>query len=339
MVDLTGSYNSTWRLMSVDPDTWESVDGISGVTDITITKSDKGNGESASLKLDQNVRESPYCGWARVEAVIRSGTTTDIAPISTLYLMAEDGKFENLGAGRNVSGFSVLWPASKRKLRSGAYAPKGADGAAWVADLLSTCISAPIRIEGSFLLSDHIVFKGGTTYLDAATTVLDAAGWRLRVNGHGDVTICERQTEPSFEVTPSNVCDGISFTSADAETTNTYYVSDGREEAVAVNDDPASVTSTVSTGIIIEEVDLSPKRVNGESLQGYADRKLLEARLKSTKAYTWTRDYAQDIVPSDLIRAEIEVYGICEELRVKSQVIRCSDGLTLQETTVSEGWL
>lgn len=336
MADWSRAYSARWRVRRVDPATWECTSEVDGITSATITRSGDEAEESGGFELSLSPVDSLDAEWVRVEAVVEQGTTVEVVEMATLLMAGGNGRYQRGMLQESASGLSVLWPAGKRKFRAGAYAPKGADGAAWVADLLGGCTPAPVTTEGGFTLSDHIVFKSGQSYLSAAWQVLDAAGWRLRVNGRGEVSVCAPATEPALEVNPSNVCDGISRDGASVDTINTYVAVDGGEVAVAVNDSPASPTSTVSIGTPVELVDTSPKRINGESLQAYAERKLMEARMQEVRTWSWTRDYSPDAIPGDLVRARVPSAGIDGVLRITSQTLTCKNGLALDETVALE---
>ena len=332
MADWSSAYSAWWRVRRVDPDTWECVSDVDGITSATVTRGSDELGECGSFELSLSPDDALPTGWVRIEAVVEQDGESEVVDVATLLMVEGDDTYERGVRRVAAAGLSVLWPASVRTFRGGSYAPRGADGAAWVADLLSGCIDAPVSVAGGFTLTDFIVFKSGQTYLDACRQVLDAAGWRLRVDGRGEVLVCPQPTEPVLDVTPSNVADGIALAASVDNVPNTYIAVEGSQVEVAVNADPASPTSTVSMGYPVERVDTSPKRVNGESLADYAQRKLMEERMQAVRTYTWTRDFAPDVVPGDLVHAIVPSAALDAVLRVESQTLTCAQGLTLQES-------
>ena len=332
MADWSRAYSAWWRVRRVDTDTWECVGDVDGVTSATVTRGSDELGECGSFELSLSPSDPLPTGWVRIEAVVEQDGESEVADVATLLMVEGDSTYERGVRRVTAAGLSVLWPASARAFRGGSYAPRGVDGAAWVAELLAGCIDAPVTADGGFTLTDFIVFKSGTSYLDAARQVLDAAGWRLRVDGRGEVLVCPPPSEPALDVSPSNVADGIALASAVDDVPNTYVAVEGTQVEVAVNDDPASPTSTVSMGYPVELVDASPKRVDGESLAGYAERRLLGARMQAVRTYTWTRDFAPDVVPGDLVHATVPSAALDAVLRVESQTLACAQGLTLQES-------
>lgn len=337
MADWSKPYTAEWRVRRVDPKTWECTEEVGGITSVTITRGDSDAMESADFSLSVANTDPIGDGWVRVEAVVEQGGESEIVDIATVLMTEYGGKFARGWRSADAQGLSVLWPATKRHFLRGQTAPKGSDGAAWAVDLISSCIDAPVSAEGGFKLSDHVVFKSGQTYLSGVWQVLGAAGWRLRVNGRGEVSVCRPAAQPSLEVTPANVTDGIELGGTTlVDVPNVYIALEGGRAHYARNTDPGSPTSTVSRGYVVERVDSSPKRVDGESFEGYAERKLLELRTNAAREYTWTRDFAPDVVPGDLVRAVVPSAGIDATLRVTSQTLTCSRGLVVQETVAQE---
>lgn len=332
MADWSRAYSASWRVRRVDPATWECVGEVGGVTSATVTRGGDELGEGGGFELSLSPGEVAPSGWVRIEAVVEQDGASEVVDVATLLMCDGSATFERGVRRATADGLSVLWPASVRCLRGGACAPKGADGAAWAVALLSQSLDAPVRALGGFQLADHIVFKTGTTHLEAARQVLAAAGWRLRVDARGEVTACPPADEPSLVVTPSSVADGIELSASLSDVPNTYVAVDGAEVATATNADPASPTSTVSRGFAVERVDASPKRVDGETLADYARRMLDQARAQAVRTYTWSRDFAPGVVPGDLVRAVVPQAALDATLRVDSQQLTCADGLLVQES-------
>ena len=336
MADWSRAYTASWRVRRVDPASWECVADVAGVTSATVSRDVGSLMESADLSLSLGPGESVAPGWVRIEAVVEQDGGAEVVPVSTVMLTEGGATFARGLRDTQAKGLSVLWPASVRHFARGTTAPKGTDGAAWVARLLASCIDAPVAAEGGFELSDHVVFTSGQTYLDGALQVLAAAGWRLRVDGRGEVTVCAPATEPALEVTPASVADGIKLDADLSDVPNAYVAVDGAEVARAYDEDPASPTSTVSRGYVVEVADTAPKRVDGESLDGYARRKLDELRTRAVRSYSWRRDFAPGIVPGDLVRARVPQASLDAVLRVSLQTLRCGSGMTLEESAALE---
>ena len=337
-IDWKSPYSASWHVRKVDGLTWDASEELRGIIDVTVSR-DAGSAllESVTLTMDMGVAETIPSGWWRVTADAVQGGTSESVNIATFAMVDASGTWERGLRTVSATGLSVLYPASVRHLGKGSYAPMGADGAAWAVDMLSQCIAAPVSAAGSFVLSRHVVFDAESTYLDAVRLLLDAAGWRLRVNGRGEVLVCPPATEAGLEVTPANVMDGIGYDDGTADIPNTYTAIEDGRTVQAVNDDPNSQTSTVSRGIIVDVIDASPVRIDNESLEAYAQRKLDEARTGTLRSYSYERDFAADTVPGDLVHANVPQAGLDSVLRVKSQTIKCAAGMIVEETADLEG--
>ena len=337
-IDWKAPYSASWHVRRVDPLTWDASEELEGIIDVTVSR-DASSAllESATVTMDMGVAESVPRGWWRVIAEAVQGGTSETVDIATFAMVDSSGTWERGLRTVQATGLSVLYPASVRHLGKGSYAPQGADGAAWVVDMLSKCIAAPVRAEGSFVLSRHVVFDAESTYLDAVKLLLEAAGWRLRVDGRGEVVVCPPATVASLEVSPSNIMDGIGYDDGTADIPNAYTAIEDGRAVQAVNADPNSQTSTVSRGIIIDVIDASPVRIDNESLEAYAQRKLDEARTGTLRSYTYTRDFSEDTVPGDLVHANVPQADLDDDLRVRSQTIKCGAGMVVEETADLEG--
>ena len=92
----------------------------------------------------------------------------------------------------------------------------------------------------------------------AAWDVLDRGGWCMQVDGHGTVHVRPKPTGPVLELNRSNarlLMPGIEYADDHASIPNRFTAVAGERSATAVNDDPASVVSTVSRGFVVDEVE------------------------------------------------------------------------------------
>ena len=235
-----------------------------------------------------------------------------------------------------AEGYSVLYPASVTTVVTGEYAPKGINGAEYAGALLASAINAPVEVEGSFTLNDHVVHKIGSSVLEAVWAVLDAGGFIMQIDGRGVVHIRPKPTEPALTIDSNNtriLTNGISYTTDISEVPNRYVVIDDISRTIAVNDDPESEISTVRRGFCVDVVDESPKPVNGETQAIYARRKLRELSVVRDER-TYTREYADGVLLYSVVRASID--GLEGDLRVESQTINCGKGVTVQERAYRE---
>ena len=201
---------------------------------------------------------------------------------------------------------------------------------------LADAINAPVMVEGSFTLNDHIVHEIGSTVLKAAWEVLDAGNFVIQIDGRGVVHILPRPTDPALVIDNSNtriLSNGISYSTDISAVPNRYIVINGQNMTIATNADPDSVVSSYSRGYFVDEVDDSPTPIDGETISAYANRRLHElSYMKETCEYT--REYAPNVFLYSIVKSSID--GMDGNLRVNGQTVSCDKGITISEKSVKE---
>jgi len=343
-VDWTKSYSSSWRVMRVNEFTWADEEILTGVDSISISRDcsdDVPLLETASLEVSQEVGASLPFAFYRVEMIASQNGSENLEVLGTFLFGKSDKTTDKNRDILSLNGQSVLWPASKRYMNDGDYAPKGFDGADYCVRLLRKSLPFGVKIsaEGSFTLDDHIVFDHSSTYLDAVWYILDAAGWCIKLDGYGNITIQESPTEASLILDQAHACILFPEIKEDKDITeipNVYKVIDGNVVVEVVNDSETSETSTTSKlGIVIEEIDDSPSLINGESLEMYAKRQL-QSNSTIVVNKTYEREYWPDVRPFDIVTGSIEGAGLVGKMRVLQQTLTCGKGITISETAGKE---
>jgi len=332
MIDYGSGYSSSWRMMVVDRDTWAATDEMVGLMSASVERdSDSDLMESGSATFDGELGDGEF--WGRLEMLAEQGSEVERHAIATLLFSPGDSTATVSGRVTECSGRSVLAPADDRKLLAGTYAPFGSDGAAYAASMLRACTPAPVLVEGSFTISENYVFAEGTTYLEAARTIVDGAGWRIAIAGDGSIVIGPKPTEAALmldaahasllgvEVGVNGSLEGVP---------NRYIAVDGEEQALAIDDDPDNPASVVNRGRYVDMYDSSPQRVDGESLVAYARRKLAEAN-ESLESRTYTREWWPDVTCNDLVVGSMATVDLDCTMRVVSQSLEIGNGVTISE--------
>lgn len=161
--------------------------------------------ESCSVEVDCDT-VTDLAGWARIEW--RDGS---LYQLGTFRLELSSTTWEQGHATAKLKGYSVLKPADEVTLTAGSFARAGIDGVAYVRELLSVCPSR-IVAQGSAQVPQNVVHDDDATYLEAAWDVLDAMGWRIRLDGDGTINLEPLPTEPALEISQYSahgVQDGI----------------------------------------------------------------------------------------------------------------------------------
>lgn len=327
------SYASEWRVFRVNRDTWADAEQVTNVDSVSITRTADGQLlESGGVTVTGDFEPDYY----RIVMTAVQGADVARVDVATLLFDTSGGSYNRRVSIPDMEGYSVLYPASTTTVIDGEYAPAGADGAAYAGKLLSETINAPVSIEGSFTLNEHVVHEIGSKVLEAVWAVLNAGNFTIQIDGRGVVHIRPIPTEPALVLSTNELhllTNGINYSTDVSNVPNRYVVIAGSNKTVAVNDDPESIVSTVNRGYFVDMVDESPVPVNGETLSAYAKRRLLESScMKDERSYT--REYAPDVFLGSIIRASID--GLQGDLRVISQTVSCGKGVTISEKAVRE---
>ena len=340
-MDWTRGYSARWRVMRVNRDTWEDEAEVPGITSVDVERScaeDAPLLESATIHVDLEPGRQVPEGWYRVEMLATQGGESTRHAIATLLVLETEAEVDRGVADATLEGWSVLKPAQDVKMPVGSYAPAGCDGAAFARDLIAVCTPAPVTADGSFTLDSTVVFDAGASNLEAAWKVVGAASWCIWVDGRGGAHIGPRGSEPALSLDSAAaglLVPGITHRRDVSDTVNRYFAVDGDSVAVVANEDPASPTSTAARGRYVDYVDTAPTRVDGETLEAYARRRLSELSTVTTE-YTYTREWWPDVHPMSLVRATLTAQGFEGDLRVVSQSLDCSHGITVTETASLE---
>ena len=332
-MDWSKSYYSEWRVFRVNRDTWADAEQLENVEKISITRTADGNLlESGSMEITGDFEPDYY------RIVMTAIQDDDVARVDVGTLLFDvNGGVVNYGTiQQNADGYSVLYPASTEKIITGAYAPAGVDGAAYCGELLAKSINAPVQVDGSFTLNDHVVHEIGSSVLEAVWSVLDAGNFVIQIDGRGVVHILPKPTEPSLILDNANtrlLSHGINYTRDLSEIPNRYICIIDNYKVIATNSDPNSIVSTVNRGFYVDEVDESPVPVNNETLNQYAENRLHALSYMEDKR-TYKREYYPDVNLYDIVRGSID--GLEGDLRVNEQSINCGHGITINETANME---
>ncbi len=327
------SYTATWRVFKVNADTWADGAILNNVDSISITRTADGNVmESGNMTVSGDFED----GYYRIAMTAEQGNEVARVDVGTFLCVSSSGTTDYGFTDREINCRSVLYPAETMAVTTGEYAPAGADGALYAANLLSSAINAPVVVEGSFILNNHLVHELGASVIDAVWVVLEAGGFVIQIDGQGTVHIRPKPTEPSLVINNTSTAvmlNGISYTHDTSELPNRYIVIEDNFITIASNDDPTSPISTVSRGYNVDVVDTSPTPVNGEPFAAYANNRLRELSImKEERSYT--REYAPNVYPYSIVRATLN--SLDGDYRVVSQSIECGNGIVVTEKVAKE---
>jgi hypothetical protein len=334
MVDYSKGYSASYYAERVDPATWRDV-GVIRLTGGTIKRETTGKRQSADLSC-VNYR-IPVEQWVRVYLDIRQEGAAAHVPLFTGLAVSPDDDINGSLTLNTLTCYSVLKPAEDVLLARGWYAPAGMSGAELVRRLLSVSPAPIIAEDNSPALAASIVSEDGETHLSMADRILDAIGWRLRIDGDGTIRIMPAAADPVARLDPiSNdlLEPKIKITADWYNCPNVLMAVAGDVTGVARDDDPDSPLSTVSRGREVwkkESCTLSA----GESVAEYARKRLRELqRVRQTVSYT--RRYLPDVMPGDIVGLNYPEQQLTGNYGVQSQSITLGYGARTAEQIYKE---
>lgn len=338
MADWLGGYSAGWDVYAVDQDTWADSHAVDGIMSVSISKDatdDTPLLETGTMQCDG---DAPFeWAWCRIYMQIEQQSAERV-PMATLLFERGSVKTSHQAPVTELRGRSVLQPVADRKLARGLFAASGIDGAAYAGRLLQACTPAPVVVEGSFTLVDDLVFDLGASYLSAVWQLINAADWCIQIGGDGTIYVREKPTEPALELDRAHaglLIPGVDMTLDLTDVPNRYIAIDNGKTAVAENDDISLPASYARKGRWVETVDSSPTRIDGETLDGYAQRRLAEVST-IVREYSYVREWWPNVMPYSLVRATLSEHGIQGDLRVMRQELACGKGVTVSETSWQE---
>lgn len=345
-MDLTDSYTSSFRLMRVNTQTWEDEEEIATVHTARVDRNctdDYSLLETSQITLNTEIGFEFDPGWYRLEMLATDTSGEHLRlPIATHRIQATSGILNRGFDEKTLTGQSVLQPAAKKKMAVGTHVPVGVNAVDYVIDLLAKASPAvPVTAVGNgFIVDEHYVFDPQTSYLRAAWDVLGMGDWCMQIDGSGLVTIMAKPDEPSLVLDRSTrriVLPGINYDFDLSNIPNHYVAVDSAGNTYeAFNTYEWSDTSVQSMdGLINDYIDTAPTPINGEGLDGYVRRRLEEESIALRK-FSYTREYVPGVDPYDLVSAYLVSDGMVGDLRVLSQSLTCSHGITVTETAAEE---
>lgn len=333
-VDFSKGYSASYYAERVDPATWRDI-GVIKLTNGTIKRETTGKRQSADLGCVNYHIDVEQ--WVRVYLDAKQDGASAHVPLFTGLAVTPDDDYNGRLTTNSLTCFSVLKPAEDVLLPRGSFAPAQANGAELVRRLLSVSPAPIVVADDSPLLSESIVAEDGESCLSMADRILDAMGWRLRIEGDGTIHILPAAKEPVIRFDPieNDVIESKIKVSADwYSCPNVVMVVAGDVTGIARDDDPESPLSTVRRGREVwkrEECTLAA----GETAAAYAQRRLKELqRVRQTASYT--RRYVPEVMPGDIVGLNYPEQGLTGNYGAQSQSITLGYGARTAELIYKE---
>ena len=321
MIDWSRGYSASYYAEQVDPATWRDV-GVIEITGGTIKRENEGKRQSADI--DCINYQIPIEQWIRVYMDIEQVGSSAHIPLFTGLATTPDRDMHGALSKNSLACYSVLKPAEDIVLERGWYVMAGTNAGDIITDLLFAS-PAPVEIGDSIpSLFETIVAEDNETCLSMLDKVLDAIGWRLRIDGDGTIQILPVPSDAvaSFDPLANDVIEPDIKISQDWSACPNVYVAVSRGEiGIARDDDPSSPLSTISRGREVWIRKSGVTLADNESITEYAVRMLREAQRAELMA-SYTRRYVPEVMPGDLIGLKYPEQNLNGLFEVGSQSVK-----------------
>ena len=250
--------------------------------------------------------------------------------------------------GRNINGtlttntlecYSILKYAQDVLLPRGWYAPKGINGGDLIRDLLSVVPVEKLISENSPGLDSAIIAEDGESRLSMTDKILSLMDWRMLVDGYGRIHIEPYDTNPiaRFDSVTNDVVEpSLSVTYDWFECPNVYRAVLDDSFAIARDDYPNSLFSTINRGREVWYEDSSAYLQENETLAEYAQR-MLEIAQRVSTSISYDRRFDPAVYVSDIVGLNYPAQGITGNYLVTSQTITLGYNAKTSEEVVKIG--
>ena len=323
-------FSASYYAYVVDPASWRETERLE-ITGGSINRSGDGLRDSADVECTAYDHKKER--YIRVYLDAKQNGAAEHAPLFTGLATSPARDIDGYYETNTVACYSVLKAAEDVLLERGYYVPAGSNGADVIKELLS-CTPAPINVEGSAPdLQTSIIAEEGETRLSMADRVLFAIGWRMRIDGMGTIELCPKPTDTVAQFDP--VDQDVLEPSIEVEydwyaCPNVLRAVQDDLSAVARDDSPDSLLSTVCRGREVWVEETSCELNMGESISEYAVRRLKELQKVQLTA-SYDRRFFPDALVGDLIRLRYPAQGLDGVFRITSQTIELAHGAKTSE--------
>ena len=320
-------FRAGYHACFVDRVTW--ADGKQfGITEGSINRTDTGLKESADLTALDTVDMDR---WVRVYLDAEQDGSSAHIPLFTGLTSTPEEEIDGAIHRSKIQCYSVLKPAQDVMLPIGWYAEKGFICTEIIGSLLSVC-PAPVIIEsGSPRLAEHYVAEMDESNLTMVYKLIDAIGWRLRIEGNGTIHVEPKPSEPTITISAGSyglIKPQVNRKNDAFDCPNVFRaVSDAL--AVTAYDEE----SVADRGREVWAQETGCATTDGETLALYAKRKLKELQ-KSSQTISYDRTFEPDLNVTDKVELRYPASGIEGIFTVTSQTISLDHcGTTSEEVT------
>lgn len=330
MIDWLSGYTAEYYMTIVDAATWRDTERIEIVSG-NISRDTNGLRESATLTITEKPEDLENIVRIYLDAY-QNGSAVH-CPVFTGYLSTPQVSYHGIVTAYGAECYSVLKALDDVILERGWYADKNRR----VSDIIATLtapLAGPVDIaQADTRLKDYIVSEDGISMLTMLDRVLNASGWRLTINGSGEVTIGPDASEPEFifdSVDTDCIEPDIQKENDLYSAPNVMMIAADGVTAIAMDMDEDSDISVPGRGREIWKCETNATVPTTESIEQYATRRLKEAQNVASQ-FTYSRRYIPDIVPGDIVEMNYPAQDMVGKYTIITQDIELSKSARTSE--------
>lgn len=349
MIDWTRSMQQTFEFYTVDPDSWGDKELITTVESCSITRDAKVDTlGSASFKCGGIMDEQ----YIRVYLKAKQDGYNDRFCLGTFLTQTPSDKYNGKRSDISLDGYTPLIELKQDNPPLGYTVQKNTTIMDVVYRLCTEHMRAPVlEAKSDKALYNHFVANSDDTWFSYISDLIANANYTFGLEPDGTV-IFEPYIElssmrPVWEFNDTNSSILLPEITNERDLFNVpnvvevIYSTDGEiYTSTAINDDPNSITSTVSRGRIVRHRDTRPnisENMTGANAQAYLDayaEKLLRNLSNIEHELTYSHGYCP-VRLGDCVLINYEGAGL-RNIRAKviRQEIDCETGCKVSETAV-----
>lgn len=349
MIDWTRSMQQTYEFYTVDPDSWGDKEKITTIESCSITR-DASVDTLGSASFDCNgILDEQYI---RVYLRVKQDGENDRVCLGTFLTQTPSDKFDGKRRTISLDGYTPLIELKLDYPSLGYTVRKDTQIMDTVYRLCVEHMRAPVsEAKADKNLYNHFVANTDDTWFSYISDLMANAKYHFGLEPEGKV-IFEPQIElqamrPIWEYNDDNSSILLPEITNERDLFNVpnvvevVYSTDGEiYTSVAINDDPNSITSTVSRGHIVRYRDTRPnisENMLGDNAQSYLDE-YAERLLRNLSNIEHELTYSHGYCPvrlGDCVLLNYERAGLRNvRAKVTRQEIECETGCTVSETAV-----
>ena len=345
MINWLESMQQTFEYYIVNPETWKDEKQITNVISSTINRdADVETLGSASFDITESVGEC----YIRVYLIaIQNGVRAKL-PLGTFLVQTPSSSFDGRVRRVTMDAYTPLLELKENYPPLGYFISKDENILSSAVKIISDHARAPmVSTEDESTLSTDFIADPSDTWLSYTYDLISNAKYSFDLDELGRILLAKRQDITSLQPVWTYNDGENSILHPDQDMKHDLYkvpnvvevtYSNGSDtfSVRIVNDDPNSLTSTVSRGREITYRDDNPDMVGiptREQVEEYA-----EQLLKNLSTIEYTISYTHGYCPvrlGDCVRINSKRAGLTDiKAKVVSQSIKCEPGCPVSEKAV-----